>query len=80
MTVRCGTYVGTSRPALRGKHAIVMHTDTPGIVQAQFDDPATGLAYGWHRFFEGSFKYDPEIDWSRDTHEEWRELNTCQDT
>lgn len=53
-----GTYVGYSS-RLRGQHALLRRhvTDSKKVV-AQFDEPWTGLSYGWWAFDELDFLRD----------------------
>ena len=51
--MKLGTYIGDD-PALEGKTAAIV-ADAPGVVLVQFDDTATGLGFGWHRY--------PASDW-----------------
>ena len=65
---RRGTYTG-NRPdakgkALQGKTSLLLlNSETPEIVKAQFDDVATGLGHGWHVFDAVEFELEPETDW-----------------
>ena len=59
-----GHYVGPLKH-LQGEPALLMRSEKPGIVLAQFDDldrfdgdKAPRLAFGWHEFREEDFKYD----------------------
>ena len=59
-----GYYVGPLEH-LEGEPALLMKSEKPGIVLAQFDDldrfdgeKAPRLAFGWHEFIEGDFEYD----------------------
>lgn len=44
-----------SRPDLKGKKALVVQSDHPDVVLAQFDN-ANNLTHGWHRFPALAFK------------------------
>lgn len=61
---RHGTYIDTFYPSLTGKTAIVFEITDDGALStgkhviAQFDDHATGYAWGWHWFGPNDFKLD----------------------
>lgn len=55
------TFIGNPaskrKKSLKNKTALVRpHPTDTGFVLAQFDDRATGLGYGWHRFPAHQFK------------------------
>lgn len=56
-----GTYVGESRPELKGQRAIILPV-REGVVRLQFDDLSLGLklTHAWTEFNQNEVEYDPK--------------------
>jgi len=52
-----GTYIG-NQPELKGKTAILK--DFGDTIEAQFDDPTTGLGHGWYPFTRDEWEIEDE--------------------
>jgi len=52
-----GTYIG-NQPELKSRTAILK--DFGDTIEAQFDDPTTGLGHGWYTFSRDEWEIEDE--------------------